>query len=181
LVPPFWSRTQKFASYCYALCDDHARGVQMSYEVVKFIHLIGMVLLLGAGGGSAYYKYMTDRYGSLDSIVLMNKHVVLADWLFTTPAVIIQPISGMILASILQIPLSQSWLKLSILLYLFSVGLWLVAVYLQIKMKKLALEAQKSGNKLSVQYTTYAKIWFMIGFPSFLSMMAIVVLMVFKY
>lgn len=153
----------------------------MSYEVVKFIHLIGMVLLLGAGGGSAYYKYMTDRYGSLDAIVLMNRHVVLADWLFTTPAVIIQPISGMILANIMQIPLSQSWLKLSIFLYLFSVGLWLLAVYLQIKMKKLALQAQQNHSPLPSQYTRYAQIWFWIGFPSFLSMMAIVGLMVLKY
>lgn len=153
----------------------------MNYEVLKLIHLIGMVLLLGAGGGSAYYKYMTDRYGSLESIVLMNRHVVLADWLFTTPAVIIQPISGMLLAETLQIPLSQSWLKLSILLYLFSVGLWLVAVYLQIKMKKLARQAQQNGSPLSPLYATYAKIWFWIGFPSFLSMMAIVALMVFRY
>lgn len=153
----------------------------MSYEVVKFVHLIGMVLLLGAGGGSAYYKYMTDRYGSLDSIVLMNRHIVLADWLFTTPAVIIQPISGMILASMLQIPLSQLWLKLSILLYLFSVVLWLVAVYLQIKMKKLALQAQQNNSPLPSLYTRYARIWFWIGFPSFLSMMAIVGLMVFRY
>jgi uncharacterized membrane protein len=153
----------------------------MSYELIKLIHLIGMVLLLGAGGGSAYYKYMTDRYGSLDAIVLMNRHVVLADWIFTTPAIIIQPISGVMLANITQIPLTTWWIELSIGLYIFSVLLWLVAVYLQIIMKKLALEAQKSGNKLSIQYTSYAKIWFMIGFPSFLSMMAIVVLMVFRY
>jgi uncharacterized membrane protein len=152
----------------------------MSYEVLKLIHLFGMVLLLGAGGASAFYKYVTDKSDSLEMIVHMNKLVVLADWLFTTPAIIIQPISGIALMHMLGYTFSTWWIELSLILYTFSTLLWFGAVYLQMKMKDIANEANSKNQKLPKLYYKYARIWFFLGFPSFFAMLSIVLLMIFK-
>ena len=61
----------------------------MSYLALKYLHLISMVLLFGTGLGSAFYKWMADRHGDPAHIATTNRHVVLADWLFTTPTIII--------------------------------------------------------------------------------------------
>ena len=61
----------------------------MTYTVLKTLHILSMVLLFGTGLGSAFYKWMADRSGDLAHIVVTNRHVVLADWIFTTPTVIL--------------------------------------------------------------------------------------------
>ena len=80
-----------------------------SYLLLKYLHILSMVLLFGTGLGSAFYKWMADRSGSLAHIAVTNRHVVLADWLFTTPTVIFQPLSGSWLVYILTYPFTIPW------------------------------------------------------------------------
>ena len=70
----------------------------MEYLTVKWIHIVSSTLLFGTGLGSAFYKYMADRSKNVSAIALTNRLVVLADWMFTTPAIIIQPVTGFILS-----------------------------------------------------------------------------------
>lgn len=72
----------------------------MEYLILKWLHILSATLLFGTGIGSAFYKFMTDRAGSIQAIAQTNKLVVLADWLFTTPTIILQPITGVWLALI---------------------------------------------------------------------------------
>lgn len=152
----------------------------MSYEMLIFIHISSVVLLLGVGGGSAFYKFMSDRSGNLEVIVHTNKMVVLADWLFTTPSAIIQPISGLMLMNLMNISFTEPWLLASIILYAFAGILWLVAVYLQLLMKKMALEAKVQNIFLDEAYFKLVKYWIVLGFFSFVAMAGIFVLMVFN-
>ena len=152
----------------------------MSYELLIFLHIASVILLLGVGGGSAFYKFMADRSGNIEVIVPTNKMVVLADWLFTTPSVIIQPITGIMLMNLLSISLWTPWLLGSIVLYIFSCVLWIVAVYLQIRMKNMALLAQKTERVLEKDYFKLVKYWTMLGLFSSLAMAVIFILMVFK-
>ena len=153
----------------------------MDYNLLILAHLASVVLLLGVGGGSAYYKFMADRTRDVEIIVHTNKMVVLADWLFTTPSVILQPVTGIILINGLNIKWqNESWLSLSIALYIFSVLLWLVAVYLQIKMKNLAIEAKQNNALLDDNYYKLVWYWVLLGIFSFLAMGSIFYLMVYK-
>ena len=56
--------------------------------MLKYLHLLSMVLLFGTGLGSAWYKWMADRSGNLAHICETNRLAVKADWLFTTPSII---------------------------------------------------------------------------------------------
>ncbi|HIP27334.1 MAG TPA: DUF2269 domain-containing protein [Flavobacteriaceae bacterium] len=152
----------------------------MSYDFLIFIHIVSLVLLLGVGGGSAFYKFMSDKSNNIDVIVHTNKMIVLADWLFTTPSIILQPISGIMLANLMNIPLTTPWLLVSIILYIFAGALWLLAVYLQIRMKKIASKCQRNSTSLTKEYHILVKQWIILGFFSFAAMGSIFILMVFK-
>lgn len=150
------------------------------YLLLKYLHLMSMVLLFGTGLGSAFYKWMADRSRDLAHMAVTNRHVVLADWLFTTPTVIIQPITGLWLAHLLQIPLTTPWLLISVILYAIAGLCWLPVVWLQLQMQRLCEQAQRSGEPLPQRYWRYARIWFWLGVPAFVAMVVVLFLMVTK-
>ncbi len=152
----------------------------MSYLALKYLHILSMVLLFGTGLGSAFYKWMADRSGDLAHIAVTNRHVVLADWLFTTPTIIIQPLSGLWMAHLLGLPPSTPWIAVSLGLYLFADACWLPVVWLQIRMYHLAAGALAENTPLPARYWRYARIWFWLGVPAFGAMLAILCLMVCK-
>lgn len=72
----------------------------MDYLTVKLIHVLSATILFGAGVGSAFHMFMANRRKDLAGIHSTTRHVVIADWVFTTPAVIIQLASGLRLADL---------------------------------------------------------------------------------
>lgn len=152
----------------------------MTYLILKYFHIISAILLFGTGLGSAFYKWMADRNGNIQNIAITNKNVVLADWLFTTPTVIFQPISGIWLASIAHMPLTSPWIMWSIVLYIIAGLCWLPVVYIQIKMKNISAQAVQDNTQLPQIYWKYAKIWFVLGVPAFIAMVLVVLLMTLK-
>lgn len=153
----------------------------MSYLDIKTLHILSMVLLFGTGLGSAFYKWMADRSGNVQHIAVTNRHVVLADWLFTTPTVILQPLSGLWMLHLAGIPLSTPWVAASLVLYAIAGACWLPVVWLQIRMRTLSLAAARHAAPLPDSYRRYARVWFWLGVPAFVAMLAVVWLMVGKH
>lgn len=153
----------------------------MTYTLLKTLHILSMVLLFGTGLGSAFYKWMADRSGNIAHIAVTNRHVVLADWLFTTPTVIFQPFSGLWMIHLLDVPLITPWIAASLFLYLLAGACWLPVVWLQIRMQRIATEAITNGTELPALYWRIARCWFWLGVPAFISMVLVVALMVFKH
>ena len=151
-----------------------------SYLVLKCFHIVSTILLFGTGLGSAFYKWMADRSGNIAHIAVTNRHVVLADWLFTTPTIILQPLTGLWMVYLLKLPLSTPWIAISLMLYVIAGLCWLPVVWLQIQMRELAEQSLASATPLPALYHRYARIWFWLGVPAFISMVIIVYLMVFK-
>jgi uncharacterized membrane protein len=152
----------------------------MIFLTLKTIHIISAFLLFGTGLGSAFYKFLADRNGVLENIVITNKNVVLADWIFTTPTIIIQPITGIMMANMINLPLTTPWIMLSLTLYAIAGICWLPVVVLQIRMLKLSKQALENQTALPEQYYRYARLWFWLGIPAFLAITLVIVLMVFK-
>lgn len=152
----------------------------MTYLALKYLHILSMVMLFGTGLGSAFYKWMADRSGNVAHIAVTNRHVVLVDWIFTTPTIIFQPVSGLWMVYLLGIPFSTQWVAISLALYLMAGACWVPVVWLQIRMRKLADAALHSNAALTEQYWRYARLWFWLGMPAFVAMLLVVLLMVFK-
>lgn len=153
----------------------------MTYAALKTIHILSMVLLFGTGLGSAFYKWMADRSANVTHIAIVNRHVVLADWIFTMPTVILQPITGLWMVYLLGLPLTTSWIAASLFLFAVAGICWLPVVWLQIKMQKIAEDAVAQGSPLPEVYWRMTRWWFWLGVPAFTSMVLVVVLMVFKH
>ena len=153
----------------------------MLYLSLKTLHILSMLLLFGTGLGSAFYKWMADRSGNLAHFAVTNRHVVLADWLFTTPTVIFQPISGLARASLAGYSLRSDWIAISLALYVFAGAWWLPVVWLQIRMQRLSAEALAQQTALPAAYWRMARCWFWLGLPAFTAMLLVVALMVFKH
>ena len=100
----------------------------MTYSLITTLHILSMVLLFGTGLGSAFYKWMADRCGNVAHIATTNRHVVLADWLFTTPTVLFQPISGLWMVFLLGLPLRTPWVVASLTLFALAGVCWLPVV-----------------------------------------------------
>jgi uncharacterized membrane protein len=152
----------------------------MTYLTLKSLHILSMVLLFGTGLGSAFYKFSADCSGNVQHIANTNRHVVFADWIFTTPTVIFQPISGIWMTQLAGIPLTTPWVLISLILYVIAGCCWLPVVWLQIRMRILSGDALKNQTSLTAEYWRYTKIWFCLGIPAFIAMVLIVLLMVFK-
>lgn len=152
----------------------------MLYLTLKWIHILSAILLFGTGLGSAFYKFMTDRRGNIAAIAVVNRTVVLADWLFTTPTIFIQPLTGLAMLHLLNIPLMTPWIFWSFVLYFLAGACWLPVVWLQIRMRDMAEVAVQRQTALPSLYHRYAQIWFWLGVPAFIAMVVVVGLMVFK-
>ena len=152
----------------------------MTYLTLKYLHILSMVLLFGVGLGSAFYKWMADHSQNLEHIAQVNRHVIFADWIFTTPTVIFQPVSGLILVYLAGIPVATFWISASLALYILAGLCWIPVVWLQIRMSKMADTSLKQQHALPDKYWQYARIWFWLGVPAFTAMLLVVFLMVFK-
>lgn len=152
-----------------------------TYLVLKYWHILSAFLLFGTGLGSAFYKWMADRSGNIQHIAVTNKHVVFADWLFTSPTIIMQPLTGLWMIYLIQIPLTTPWVIASLGLYIFAGLCWLPVVYLQIKMKHISEKSVLRNEALPARYWQYTRIWFWLGVPAFIAMILVIFLMVFKH
>jgi uncharacterized membrane protein len=152
----------------------------MDIILLKWLHIFSSMLLFGTGMGTAFFKFTTDLSGDLNAMAVVNRRVVLADWLFTTPTVILQPLSGYALAHLYGYPLTASWLTASFVLYAIAGLCWLPVVFLQIRMRNDCAAALASGEPLAERYRHDARTWFWLGVPAFLAMLAVQWLMVAK-
>lgn len=152
----------------------------MLYLSLKWLHILSATILVGVGFGTAFYKWMIDRSGDVRVIAYASRLVVLADWLFTTPAIILQPLTGLWMLHLAGYSLSSPWIAWTLLLYALAGVCWLPVVWLQYRMRALALAALAAEQALPASYWRYARTWFWLGIPAFAAMLAIYALMVFK-
>jgi uncharacterized membrane protein len=104
--------------------------------------------------------------------------VVVADFLFTATAVVLQPVTGIALAWNVGYSLTEGWILLSLLLYVITGAFWLPVVWMQMEMRRLAETARKSGEPLPKRYHQLFRLWFAFGFPAFGAVVAIFWLMI---
>ncbi|MEO7247365.1 MAG: DUF2269 domain-containing protein [Novosphingobium sp.] len=145
--------------------------------LARWLHVIGACVLLGTGAGIAFFMLMAHRTRNPALIAHVSVAVVIADFLFTASAVIIQPITGIWLARLTGWPLATPWILASLALYGVTGMFWLPVVWLQWRMAALARAAVKDGTELPPLYHRYFHIWFACGFPAFSAVLAIIWLM----
>lgn len=148
--------------------------------VLRWLHVIGATVLLGTGAGIAFFMLMAHRTRDAALIAHTASVVVIADYVFTATAVIVQPITGALLIWYVGWSWSEGWILAAFGLYVFVGLLWLPVVWMQVRMRGLAQSAASAATGLPRQYFSLFRLWFAFGIPAFLSVLAIIWLMVAK-
>ncbi len=148
------------------------------YFLLKFLHLLGAAILFGTGIGIAFFQFIANRSNAAATAAPILRIVVLADFVFTASAVVLQPATGVALAFAAGHAFSDGWLAASIALYLFIGCCWLPVVVIQIRMRDLAVAAAAEGSALPERYHRLMRVWFWLGWPAFAAILAIYWLMI---
>jgi uncharacterized membrane protein len=150
------------------------------YFLVKYLHVLGAIMILGTGAGIAFFMLMAHRSREAAFIARTAGVVVIADMLFTLSAVILQPVTGGVLMAMSATDIGERWLATSLVLYAVAGAFWVPVVFMQIEMRDLARAAAETGTPLPVRYHALFRRWVLFGIPGFGSVMIILYLMIAK-
>jgi uncharacterized membrane protein len=149
-----------------------------AYLWLKYLHIVSSTVLLGTAAGIAFFFVRAHATRDVRVIAAVARHVVIADVVFTASAVVVQPLTGIALAMIAGYSLSAPWLQWSIALYLLIGACWLPVVWLQIRMRNLAVTAATQAGTLPPQYAALYRWWTRLGWPAFLGVLIVFYLMI---
>jgi uncharacterized membrane protein len=152
----------------------------MDYVTVKWLHILSSTFLFGTGIGSAFYLLLASISRDVRAIAVVTRTVVLADWLFTTTTAVLQPLTGFYLVRLAGFPVTSTWIRWSVILYVLALACWLPVVWIQIRMRRLAREAMERNVPLPLAYWRCFWIWVALGVPAFFAFVMVFYLMVAK-
>ena len=145
------------------------------YPLIRLVHILSATVLFGTGVGTAFFMLRAWQSGSEESLRVTTLHVVQADWLFTSPAVVVQLLTGLWLVDRLSLPLDSVWLLTVLALFGFVGCCWLPVVWIQIRIRNLL--AAGAGR---LEYKALMRWWIGLGIPAFVAVLVLFVLMVYK-
>lgn len=150
------------------------------YLWIKWAHILSATVIFGTGLGTAFHMLATHLRGDVRAIAVMTKNTVLADWLFTSTAAVVQPVTGFLLIHMAGYDPFESWLVATYAIYVVAGACWLKVVQLQLRMRKLSMAASERGDALPSEYHQAFKLWFILGWPAFLGLAGVFALMAMK-
>jgi uncharacterized membrane protein len=153
------------------------RVMSYLYLGLKFIHVISSTILFGTGIGTACVMLYGHNTRKINIIAAITRYVVFADWIFTASSAVIQLVTGLWMVYLAGYSFASFWIWGSIVGYAIAAFCWFPVVYLQIKMRDFAIQAEESNTTLPERYYSYFKYWFCLGWPAFISLVIVFYLM----
>jgi uncharacterized membrane protein len=151
-----------------------------AYLLIKTVHVITATVLFGTGLGIAFFMFRSCFTDSLCEKFYAIRTTVLADYLFTAPAAVLQPATGAWLIWDGGFRWDDSWLIATYVLYAIAGLCWLPVVAIQIRLKQIVAACLRAGKPLPHEYHRLFRVWFVLGWPAFLALAAVFFLMVVK-
>jgi len=146
------------------------------------LHLIGVVLFIGNIITAAFWKVRADLQKNPILIHNTVKNVMLADYVFTLPGLVLIIVSGIVMAvqANMLVP-GLNWLTVSLVLFAITGVVWLtILIPLQRAMIRHSAACIESGN-ISREYNQSSRLWAIIGSIATLLPVIILYLMVVKH
>jgi uncharacterized membrane protein len=151
-----------------------------TYLLVKTLHIISAAIVFGTGIGIAYFMFLGYFSPDPATRAFAARMTVGADFLFTLPAVLVQPLTGAWLIFYGGFAWNDNWLVLTYALYALAGACWVPVVAIQLRMKAI-LEAQAKGGAFDEASCRRLFLWwFMLGWPAFGGLVVVFWLMVAK-
>ena len=152
----------------------------MTYFLVKLTHISCSTILMWTGIASVLAMFLTNRFGDRDAIHQVARYVLIADLAITTPALVLQLATGMLLLNLAQFDPTQMWLFLGITLYVLASFCWIPTVGLQMQMRRLSARAVDNGQPLGPDYRATEKRWMLFACVTFAMLACVFYFMIYK-
>lgn len=148
------------------------------YLLLKFFHVLGATVLIGTGAGIAFFMLLASRSGDPRLVAGTARLVVIADWVFTAPAVLLQFVTGIALMEVTGYAYDSAWFLAALALFLFIGACWLPVVAIQYRLRRVA-EAMIDGAPDEALHL-WMRRWVALGIPAFCAILLLLWLMVAK-
>lgn len=146
-----------------------------TYLAVKLLHIVSATILFGTGLGTAFFMFTAWRSDNFEAMRVTARNVVLADWIFTTPAVVVQLLTGLWLTARLGIPFGSLWFVTVMALFVLVGACWIPVVGIQIRLRNLLRTSPPTP-----EYHRLMRRWVALGIPAFASVLVLFALMVYR-
>lgn len=150
-----------------------------SYLILKLLHILSAVVVAGTGTGIAFFMFMANRSNNPQAVYHTANSVILGDWLFTAPAVVIQLITGWLLMEKLQHSYSSPWFFAVAGLVIFIGLCWLPVLYIQYRLRNI-IKRSLACHEIPREFKQLMRIWTGFGIAAFSAILILFYLMVFK-
>ncbi len=151
------------------------------YQALVYVHILGVILLAGNITITAFWKVLADMTKDAKQIAFANRAVIIADWLFTLPGIVLTLVGGIGISMIGQWPLFEvSWLSWSLFWFVVAGLIWMIfLIPLQVRQNRAAKLFAETGD-IPDSYWRDATWWITIGLIATIPLLIILYLMVFK-
>jgi uncharacterized membrane protein len=153
----------------------------MAYDIMKFLHILGAVILVGNVTITAFWKVFADRTGDARIVAFGQYLVTLTDWIFTLSGIVLTIVGGYGMAFARDFHIFEDlWLILGQLFFVVSGLIWLIVlVPIQIRQAKQARAFASSGS-VPKAYWRDARAWLIWGVIATVPLVAAIYVMVAK-
>ncbi|MBC8049872.1 MAG: DUF2269 domain-containing protein [Chitinophagales bacterium] len=153
----------------------------MSYEIFKFLHVLGVILLIGNVTVTAFWKVFADRTNDARLVAHAQHGVTVSDWLFTAAGIALLIIGGYGMALVAGMDVfGSSWLIWGQILFAVSGLIWAaILIPTQIRQARQA-RAFDLNQPIPSQYKRDSRTWIVWGLIATVPLVAAVAIMIAK-
>ena len=148
------------------------------YLPLKWLHILSATVLFGTGLGTAFHFWFACRSNDVGAIAAAARSTVVADFAFTLPAAILQPLTGAALALVAGYPFGSRWIVMALVLYGVAAACWIPVIFIQVRLRDIAQQHAAGATPVGKDFRRLYRRWFALGWPAFISMVLILWLMV---
>jgi uncharacterized membrane protein len=151
------------------------------YLILKSLHILGVILLIGNVIITGWWKVMADRTGDPRVLAFAQRQVTLTDWVFTAGGVVLVGATGT-LNGYLQGPefFALTWVVWGYALFIAAGAIWVV-VLIPIQMRQARMAREFSpGSPIPAKYRRLSRLWAVSGTLTTVLLLGNIYWMVFK-
>ena len=140
----------------------------LDYNILKILHIFGIILFMGNIIVTAWWKVTADRTGDYRVIAFAQRQVILTDMVFTFGGAIILAAAGFGMVfhmneNIIEEIYAERWLWWGYTLFIISGVIWVVVLIpVQIIQSRMARKFAVT-SEIPERYWLYGKIWYAFG------------------
>jgi uncharacterized membrane protein len=153
----------------------------MSYDVLRLLHVLGVVLLVGNVTVTSIWKLYADRTGDPRVIAFAQRLVTITDWFFTFWGIVLLVVGGYGAAWLAGMDvLRDDWIVWSEVMFAAAGLIWLcVLVPIQVRQARMA-RAFRNGGTVPEAYWRLGRWWILCGLVATIPLVAATWLMLRK-